>query len=465
MRIAANRVPEGVDGAWTRVIGARASGEIVALKRTRVRRPRTADRPRPPRACSRGQGLTVVPCWLLPLEFPLPLWPSLPIPLPGGGGSKLDAGRLMQPGTLPFTSPAAVTMPPRTLSKPSTRVSFAGMPFADTVIAVPSPLRTWTEISPPGCGEVTVSRRGQPSRTGTTTARTPIAFSVVLAELIAEASCTATETVPSGFCVTAYAAPALPPNSTKPMVTAAVTMPAPAVSQAGRAARWRRRRAGAAAGVSSDRAWSAAPCSRIRSSYNWSANLVNALTPRLVSRLPEPGPGAHQPHARRARRQAERGRRLPGRQAGQVHQLDQRAVGLGQRGQPGDQRAARSFGVDAVEQLPDLVRFQLPATGEARHPFVLPAARFAVACVDAPGYAEQPGTPAAPGRVEGPEGGDGLYEGVRGQVGDGLRVGAAPGEVRGDRVHLRPVEPLELRCRVTPAGAPRGVPGVRRLLR
>jgi hypothetical protein len=63
-----------------------------------------------------------------------------------------------------------------------------------------------------------------------------------------------------------------------------------------------------------------------------------------------------------------------------------------------DQVPAGSLGVDPVEQFLDVVRAQV-----------------------APGDAED----------------------VGGEIRHHVRVGAAPGEVRGHRVHVRPVEPLE----------------------
>ena len=68
--------------------------------------------------------------------------------------------------------------------------------------------------------------------------------------------------------------------------------------------------------------------------------------------------------------------------------------------------------------------------------------------VDVPGDAEQPrpGTP-APG-IERPQRADRLHERLRGQVGDGLRLGAAPSEVSGDRRDVRAVHGLERRDRL-----------------
>ncbi len=65
------------------------------------------------------------------------------------------------------------------------------------------------------------------------------------------------------------------------------------------------------------------------------------------------------------------------------------------------------------------------------------------------------------GRVEATEGDDHLDERVGGEIGHGLRIGAAPGEERGDGIHLRPVDPLELGRRLTAPGRRRTAAGRR----
>jgi hypothetical protein len=86
--------------------------------------------------------------------------------------------------------------------------------------------------------------------------------------------------------------------------------------------------------------------------------------------------------------------------------------------------------------------------------------------VDVPCDAEHPRPRRALAGVEGGEGGDHGDERVGGEVGDGLRVGGAPGEERGDGVDVGPVEPLELGARALPAsvaGAFRVTPAAREL--
>nr|WP_220140406.1 hypothetical protein [Kitasatospora acidiphila] len=145
---------------------------------------------------------------------------------------------------------------------------------------------------------------------------------------------------------------------------------------------------------------------------------------------PQAGPGPHQPHPQRARRHAEHARCLPGRQAGEVDQLHHGPVGPGQRGQLADQMPAGPLGVDPVEQLLDLVGVQLPAARQAHRLLALPGAGRTVRRVDAPGDAEDPGARGALARVKGGVGGDHLDEGVRREIGDGVRIGAAAGELR-----------------------------------
>ena len=112
--------------------------------------------------------------------------------------------------------------------------------------------------------------------------------------------------------------------------------------------------------------------------------------------------------------------------------------------QPGDQRPASAFGIDPVDQLADLVGGEFPAARQPLHPAPLLTVCLAVRGVDPPGDAEHPGTWRAFARVEGGERRDRLDEGVRGQVGHGLRLRTAPREVGGHRRHVRPVQRLEL---------------------
>ena len=105
--------------------------------------------------------------------------------------------------------------------------------------------------------------------------------------------------------------------------------------------------------------------------------------------------------------------------------------------------AAQVLGVDPVDQVPDLVGGQFPAARQPLHPAPLLAVFLAVRGVDPPGDAEHPGTCRALARVEGGKRRDGRDEGVRGQVGHGVRLRAAPGEVGGDRRYVRPVQHFE----------------------
>ncbi len=68
-----------------------------------------------------------------------------------------------------------------------------------------------------------------------------------------------------------------------------------------------------------------------------------------------------------------------------------RVFGTHKRGQPGDQVAPGSFGVDPFEQFSDLVPVQFTPAGQPPQPVLLLAVLLAVRGVHVPGDAEHPG--------------------------------------------------------------------------
>jgi hypothetical protein len=92
------------------------------------------------------------------------------------------------------------------------------------------------------------------------------------------------------------------------------------------------------------------------------------------------------------------------------------ARSLSGSGQPGDQLAPRPFGIDPLEELSDLVRVQVPPSGQPPQLVLLLAVLLAVRGVDVPGDAEHPGPRGALAWIEGPELADHRDERVRGEI-------------------------------------------------